>query len=82
MRNIILKSESYKTRNVSRKNNYQLRQILTISDQVNQETLESKALQPFFEACRRSWFGDLDEKEHQYIPNIDIIEKIVKSIVN
>lgn len=82
MRNIILKSESYKTRNVSPKNNYQLRQILTISDQVNQETLESKALQPFFEACRRSWFGDLDEKEHQYIPNIDIIEKIVKSIVN
>ena len=49
---------------------------------MNQEILKKGELQPFLEDCRRSWYGDLDERAHQFVPNIDIIEKIVKKIVN
>lgn len=79
IRNIV--RESYEMRSVFPKNDRELLQIyLIISQRVDQQTSKEK-LQSFCEACRRSWFDELDEDKHWFIPNIDIIERIVKDVV-
>lgn len=66
-------------RDVSPQNDRELLQkYLSISGQVARQT-SKKEFEPFFETCRRSWFGELNEDERRHIKNIDIIEMIVKN---